>query len=50
MQYWRQAEGTLQERRPVMFKRLERRLGPEVTASELLALLGVLVLLLRFVV
>ncbi len=43
------AEGALQERRPVMFKRLERRWGPEVTSTELLAFLAVLVLLLRFV-
>ncbi len=46
---WPTAEGTLYERRPVMFKRLESRLGPEVTSSELLAFLAVLVLLLRFV-
>lgn len=32
-----------------MFKRLESRLGPEVTSPELLAFLVVLVLLLRFV-
>ncbi len=43
------AEGALYERRPVMFKKLERRLGPEVTSTELLAYLVVLVLLLRFV-
>ncbi len=43
------AEGALYERRPVMIKRLEQRLGPEVSATELLAFLAVLVLLLRFV-
>lgn len=32
-----------------MIERLEKQLGPEVTSSELLAFLVVLVLLLRFV-
>ena len=45
---WATAEGTLYESRPVMFKRLETKLGPEVTSTELLTLLAILVLLLRF--
>ncbi len=43
------AEGALYERRPVMFKKLESRWGPEVTSTELVAILALLVLLLRFV-